>query len=102
MSGRRCILQFSKVQYNGGMLMDEEKRQGKTGELAEEDLDQVSGGAFWYDAIHVMGSIRKKKGDDSTVSAEVSAEKQISEPDPLSGLAQGAEEVRKRLDRFAK
>ena len=78
--------------------MDEEKRQVKPGELTEED----PGGAFWYDAIHVMGSIRKKKGEDITVSAEVSAEKQISEPDPLSGLAKGAEEVRKRLDRFAK
>ena len=81
--------------------MDEEKRQVKTGELTEEDLDQVTGGAFWYDALNVMGSIQKKKGEKRSVSDEMTGDDgPVSES--LDVVSKGGKEVKKRLDRFAK
>ena len=82
--------------------MDEERMQEKAEKIAEEDLDQVSGGAFWYDAIQVMGSIRKKKANEQQVSGEETAVKNELESGAKSKMAQGADEIKKRLDRFAR
>ena len=86
--------------HDGGMLM-EEKRNGKPEKLDAEDLDQVSGGAFWYDALNVMGSIQKKKGEMRSVSDEMTGDDgPVSES--VDVVSKGVKEVKKRLDRFAK
>ena len=79
----------------------EEKRNGKPEKLDAEDLDQVSGGAFWYDALNVMGSIQKKKGEKRSVSDEMTGDdRPVSES--VDVVSKGVKEVKKRLDRFAK
>lgn len=81
--------------------MDEEKRNEKPEKLEAEDLDQVSGGAFWYDALNVMGSIRKKKGEVRSIPDEISEDNgPVSES--MDAVPKGVDAVRKRLDLFAK
>lgn len=85
--------------------MEDHKKQEKPENLNAEDLEQVTGGALWYDALEATRSARKRKEKAQNVSADSnddSAEKKGIISGAISGLSHGAGKVKERLDIFGK
>lgn len=85
--------------------MEEQKKQNKPENLNTEDLEQVTGGALWYDALEATRSAKRRQEKEAAVSADSAdepAEKKGGISGTISGLAHGAGQVKERLDRFGK
>ena len=85
--------------------MEEQNKQNKPENLNTEDLEQVTGGALWYDALEASKSVKKRQEKEAAVAADSTdepAEKKGVISGAISGLAHGAGQVKERLDIFGK
>ncbi len=85
--------------------MGEKKIPENAENLSAEELDQVTGGALWYDALEAIKSVRKgqeKIKDMATDAGDELAEKNGMIGSTLGNLSHGADQVRKRLGEIAR
>ena len=50
--------------------MEEQNKQNKPENLNTEDLEQVTGGALWFDALEASKSVKRRQAKEAAVSAE--------------------------------
>lgn len=85
--------------------MEEQNKQNKPENLNTEDLEQVTGGALWFDALEASKSVKRRQAKEAAVSADSAdepSEKKGAVSGLLSGVSHGASQVKERLDIFGK
>jgi hypothetical protein len=73
--------------------------------LNTEDLEKVTGGALWFDALEASRSAKRKRDKKAAVAADSTdkpAEDKGVVSGTISGLVHGAGQVKERLDMFGK
>lgn len=85
--------------------MEEQNKQEKPENLNTEDLEKVTGGALWYDALEASRTAKRRQHKEAAVAAD-SADKPAEDKGvisgAISGLVHGAGQVKERLDMFGK
>lgn len=85
--------------------MEEQNKQEKPENLNTEDLEQVTGGALWFDALEASKSVKRRQAKEAAVSADSAdepSEKKGVISGVISGMSHGAGQVKERLDLFGK
>lgn len=81
--------------------MEEDKKLEKKENLSEEDLDEVTGGAILFDAYVAVKGIHRGKDKEKNTDGDKLEEKNGGAAGTGGGLTGEADEIKRRLNRFA-